>query len=522
VKDGDLHVFCGFIKNLSGDGAGSQRDLLSTSSESPGITPPPPDSRPAASNVSAWRFKSTGPSAASVLASSPLAASPAPARAESADDVPWHHRGHIPGNSSYWAELPRDHSNGTDSNGSLVGASARTGSGAGSGTTSPLSSAGSDVGTIVTASSVPPKKLSGLERCREIAFDELKITPDKMIGKGAFGVVFAGEWRGVRVAVKQLIGYLDDEQIQNVHAECALMQSCSNHPNIAKFIGLSSKGHTMCIVTQFYSNGSLHDAIIVRKMLFAPRTKLRMLREAALGVIHLHKESVIHRDIAARNVLLDEHLNVVLSDFGLARVKTDAFHHTKSSLGPVKYMSPESISKKTFSFASDCFAFGVLIWELTHAAEPYADEPGLDTFGIAMGIVNGSLRLKIDENKATGLGDLMRDCWRANSADRPTFDEVLQRLTIELDKFSVDNSGGSGTTSSRSSSSTFAAEPLSPAQAPSADEEVIAKRRGGVDCSTSGDNNINQGVDNNNSNNNNTNTSTNTATSTTTAATTTS
>jgi serine/threonine protein kinase len=267
-----------------------------------------------------------------------------------------------------------------------------------------------------------------------------------MIGRGAFGVVFAGEWRGVRVAVKQLIGYLDEEQILNVRAECALMQSCSNHPNIAKFIGLSCQGHTMCIVTQFYSNGSLHDAIIVRKMLFAPRTKLRMLREAALGVIHLHKESVIHRDIAARNVLLDEHLNVVLSDFGLARVKTDAFHHTKSSLGPVKYMAPESISKKIFSFASDCFAFGVLIWELTHVAEPYADEPGFDTFGIAMGVVNGSLRLKIDESKSIGLADLMHDCWRANGADRPTFESVLQRLTLELDKQRGDSSSSGSAT----------------------------------------------------------------------------
>jgi serine/threonine protein kinase len=145
-------------------------------------------------------------------------------------------------------------------------------------------------------------------------------------------------------------------------------------------------------------------------------------------------------------VLLDEHLNVVLSDFGLARVKTDAFHHTKSSLGPVKYMAPESISKKIFSFASDCFAFGVLIWELTHVAEPYADEPSLDTFGIAMGVVNGSLRLKIDESKSIGLADLMRDCWRANGADRPTFDSVLERLTVELDKQRSD-AGSTGSTS---------------------------------------------------------------------------
>jgi hypothetical protein len=193
VKDGDLHVFCGFIKNLSGDGAGSQRDLLSTSSESPGASPSPDGGRPhsfGAANVSAWRFKSAGAAtgvAAAAGSASPVAASPAAARAGSDDSIPWHQRTQLPpGSSSYWAELPGNESGGTDS-GEVV-AVAR--SGAGSGTTSPLSSIGSSASdssvTVITASSVPPKKLSGLEQCREIAFDELKFAPDKMIGRGAF------------------------------------------------------------------------------------------------------------------------------------------------------------------------------------------------------------------------------------------------------------------------------------------------------------------------------------------------
>lgn len=76
-----------------------------------------------------------------------------------------------------------------------------------------------------------------------------------------------------------------------------------------------------------------------------------------LGITHLHKSGVIHRDVAARNVLLDEHLNPKISDFGLSRaVQFDANEmgsnqsgSTKSDVGPLKWMSPESLMSKQYS-----------------------------------------------------------------------------------------------------------------------------------------------------------------------------
>lgn len=82
----------------------------------------------------------------------------------------------------------------------------------------------------------------------------------------------------------------------------------------------------------------MYDALIVRREQLSTIEMLRLLSQSACGILHLHKENVIHRDIAARNFLLDEQRNVFVTDFGLARVKTAAYQHTKSSLGPVKYM----------------------------------------------------------------------------------------------------------------------------------------------------------------------------------------
>ena len=109
--------------------------------------------------------------------------------------------------------------------------------------------------------------------------------------------------------------------------------------------------------------------------------------------MHLHKEGVIHRDIAARNFLLDAHNNVFVCDFGLARLKTGAYQHTASSLGPVKYMAPESIAKKRYSEASDAWSFGVYMWELTHTSDPFKHT---EIFDVAAGVVGGTLRLTVD------------------------------------------------------------------------------------------------------------------------------
>ena len=77
---------------------------------------------------------------------------------------------------------------------------------------------------------------------------------------------------------------------------------------------------------------------------------VRMALEAALGLVHLHSEVVIHRDVAARNVLVDADLHVRVADFGFARVKkagrSQKGAYTTSSLGPIKWSAPEAIEYK--------------------------------------------------------------------------------------------------------------------------------------------------------------------------------
>jgi len=285
------------------------------------------------------------------------------------------------------------------------------------------SSSGSSSTSLSSSLSSP-----GSEGFRKINYDELNFLSLTPLGKGAFGAVFAAEWRGARVAVKKLYSYIDPVLLTELKSECALMTRCSNHPNVIKFIGTCIENAQICIVTEL-QRCSVFDAVVERKEAFTKRDILRILYQSACGVLHLHMEGVIHRDIAARNFLLDAHNNVFVCDFGLARVKTGAYQRTASSLGPVTCMAPESIVKKRYSESSDAWSFGVYVWEVTHAREPFKD---VEVFDVAMGVVTGTLRLAIDAAAADTYGsvivEMMQHCWQADPNARPKFDAMSSRL----------------------------------------------------------------------------------------------
>jgi serine/threonine protein kinase len=85
-----------------------------------------------------------------------------------------------------------------------------------------------------------------------------------------------------------------------------------------------------------------------------------------VGVYHLHCERFIHRDIAARNVLLDDQWNAMVSDFSLSRILSPgmAGHKTVSAFGPIKWMPPEALLQQHYSSKSDAYSFGIFLWEL--------------------------------------------------------------------------------------------------------------------------------------------------------------
>ena len=147
----------------------------------------------------------------------------------------------------------------------------------------------------------------------------------KAIGRGAFGVVRKAKWNGTTVAVKQIGDVAKGNSAAEFDREIAHMVSMRPHANVVLFYGVSidSESGERAIVVEYCSGGNLSDALCSKTSALAwtEAQQIRVAFECACGVSHLHSNKIVHRDIAARNILLASRSKrqAKVADFGMAR-----------------------------------------------------------------------------------------------------------------------------------------------------------------------------------------------------------
>lgn len=235
------------------------------------------------------------------------------------------------------------------------------------------------------------------------------------IGRGSYGEVFKGRWRGSEVAVKQI--HTEDES--DFRSEAALLQSL-RHPNVVLVMGVCLS--PAALVLEYVPQGSLHNLLHRSKSELTQTMVESMALDIARAMNYLHcsEPPVLHRDLNPANCLVTSDFHIKVCDFGLARVKS--VEGTKS-LGTVQYSAPEFISAQVFTPKSDVYSFGVLLWELVTRQVPY---DGMQPVQVLYSVVHNSRRPVVRQE--TPLKDLMESCWSASPEERPDFPAVIARL----------------------------------------------------------------------------------------------
>nr|KAF6417926.1 B-Raf proto-oncogene, serine/threonine kinase [Rousettus aegyptiacus] len=261
-----------------------------------------------------------------------------------------------------------------------------------------------------------------------------QITVGQRIGSGSFGTVYKGKWHG-DVAVKMLnVTAPTPQQLQAFKNEVGVLRK-TRHVNILLFMGYSTKPQ-LAIVTQWCEGSSLYHHLHIIETKFEMIKLIDIARQTAQGMDYLHAKSIIHRDLKSNNIFLHEDLTVKIGDFGLATVKSrwSGSHQFEQLSGSILWMAPEVIrmqDKNPYSFQSDVYAFGIVLYELMTGQLPYSNINNRDQiiFMVGRGYLSPDLS-KVRSNCPKAMKRLMAECLKKKRDERPLFPQVRKSFVL--------------------------------------------------------------------------------------------
>uniref|UniRef100_A0A914WKZ1 Protein kinase domain-containing protein n=1 Tax=Plectus sambesii TaxID=2011161 RepID=A0A914WKZ1_9BILA len=331
----------------------------------------------------------------------------------------------------------------------------------------------------------------------EIPSADLTILPVAKLGTGHFGDVHRAllresDGKQIMVAVKKLKVSTDvdlspeqraEEYLQHLKSlqcETRIMSSIGTHPNVLRLIGAVTKNRDdFCIITEYCEYGSLEKFLTDKEKQekfineyvvssndgyrlptsefywkrqrdsswdanFEQRRKEGLVTTSDLiwfgfqiahAVEFLMNKSILHRDLALRNMLLTDGYIVKVADFGLSRQIHDGIYQpSQPSAMPIAYLAPEVLQYRQFSKKSESWAFGIVLWELFTLAgrQPYQNECGHVDESSVGAFLGSDKRLPMPEFAPFSMRKLIAELWNRDPADRPDFVVVKTKIVDEL------------------------------------------------------------------------------------------
>lgn len=251
------------------------------------------------------------------------------------------------------------------------------------------------------------------------------------IGSGAAGLILKGMWNKQTVAIKLFRGNIDKELFRN---ELTLLCSL-RHPNIVAMFGAIMEEPRFGYVMEFCANGSL-ARMVDKKFKFTAAQKISILLGIARGMVFLHAKQVIHRDLKLDNVLIDDQLNPKIADLGISKLLNEQQVQMTAIIGTSWYMAPEVYKGESYNQKCDVFSFGIMMYQIVFdSSKPYGSAAFMIEQKVAM---EPEFRPKIPNLEQVDnvlsskvidtLINLMKRCWKHESLERPSFEEVCQEL----------------------------------------------------------------------------------------------
>ncbi|MBB6443791.1 Stk1 family PASTA domain-containing Ser/Thr kinase [Bacillus benzoevorans] len=200
----------------------------------------------------------------------------------------------------------------------------------------------------------------------------------EMVGGGGMANVYLAHDmildRDVAVKVLRLDFAHDEEFIRRFHREAQSATSLA-HPNIVSIYDVGEEEQSIYYIVMEYVEGKTLKQYIQQNSPIPVDKALSIMRQLTSAIAHAHQNHIIHRDIKPDNILIDQHGNVKITDFGIAMaLSATSITQTNSVIGSVHYLSPEQARGGVANHKSDIYSLGIVMFELLAGRPPFSGE----------------------------------------------------------------------------------------------------------------------------------------------------
>ena len=240
------------------------------------------------------------------------------------------------------------------------------------------------------------------------------------------------------MAIKTLKECATPKHQKDLASELKLLIYMGPHSNIVNVLASCTIRGDLWVIMEYCDHGDLKKFLSDRRKNFTPFWSkdsvdistgvclydlLRMCKQVVNGIMFLHCWNVVHRDLSARNILVDANFNLKIADFGLAR--SNNFIASDDDVMPIKWTALESLLRHEYSTKSDIWSLGVLMWEIFSLGEiPY---PGMSSKEVVRQLKEG-YRMDPPIHCPDEIFTMITDCWDVDPDHRPTAEELFLQL----------------------------------------------------------------------------------------------